>query len=73
VRSDTAFRSRSFSFSNSFSRFTWFVFRPPLEFPRFRRHPLTEVERCSDATNKESVPDGFPGADRRIAWSRAER
>ena len=29
VRSETAFRSRSFSFSSSFSRFTWSVFRPP--------------------------------------------
>ncbi|RHZ92315.1 hypothetical protein D1122_19875 [Cereibacter sphaeroides] len=29
VRSDTAFRSRSFSFSSSFSRFTWSDFRPP--------------------------------------------
>jgi hypothetical protein len=38
-----------------------------LEFPRFRGHPLTEVERCSDATNKEPVPGGFPGADRRVA------
>ena len=32
VRSDTAFRSRSFSFSSSFRRFTWFVFRPPYSF-----------------------------------------
>ena len=29
VRSETAFRSRSFSFSSSFSRFTWSVFSPP--------------------------------------------
>src|SRR5690606_33608913 len=29
VRSDTALRSRSFSFSSSFSRFTWSPFRPP--------------------------------------------
>ena len=29
VRSDTAFQSRSFSFSSSFRRFTWFVFKPP--------------------------------------------
>ena len=29
VRSDTAFRSRSFSFSSSFRRFTWSVFSPP--------------------------------------------
>ena len=29
VRSETAFRSRSFSFSSSFSRFTWSAFNPP--------------------------------------------
>src|SRR5690606_18421426 len=29
VRSETALRSRSFSFSSSFSRFTWSPFRPP--------------------------------------------
>lgn len=29
VRYDTPYRSRSFSFSRSFKRFTWFVFRPP--------------------------------------------
>jgi hypothetical protein len=38
-----------------------------LEFPRFRGHPFTEVERCSDATKKEPVPGGFPGANRRVA------
>jgi hypothetical protein len=27
-----AFRSRSFSFSSSFSRFTWSVFKPPNSF-----------------------------------------
>jgi hypothetical protein len=29
VRSETAFRSRSFSFSSSFRRFTWSDFCPP--------------------------------------------
>ena len=43
-----------------------------MEFPRFRGHPLTEVERCSDAKNKEPVPGGFPGVDRRVAQSWAE-
>jgi hypothetical protein len=29
VKSETAFRSRSFSFFSYFSRFTWSVFNPP--------------------------------------------
>ncbi len=29
VRSETAFRSRSFSFSSTFRRFNWSDFRPP--------------------------------------------
>lgn len=29
VRSETALRNRSFSFSRSFKRFTWSLFRPP--------------------------------------------
>lgn len=29
VTYDPVMRSRSFSFSNSFDRFTWFVFNPP--------------------------------------------
>ncbi len=38
-----------------------------MEFPRFRGHLLIEMERCSDATNKEPVPGGIPGTDRRAA------
>ena len=36
VRSDTTFRSRSFSFSSSFSRLTWFFFSPPYFFCHLR-------------------------------------
>ena len=31
--------------------------------PRFRGHLLTELERCSDATNKAPVPGGILETD----------
>ena len=50
--------------------------KPPMEFPRFDRHFLTAMERCSDATNEEPVPGGFGAAlagDHRQAGSNAWR
>src|SRR4029079_16428146 len=48
VSSDTALRSRSFSFSSSLRRFTWSPFRPPNSL----RHRVIRELRHADRTNR---------------------